>query len=478
MTTAPQTPEGVTDPARAMYRLDPAMLEMIFSYCRARLAADPVPLDLPGDKARLEAALDGLIRPEGRSPESVLNLFATELAPAVISIDSPRFLSFIPAAPTKASLLFDMVVSCSSLQGTSWLEAAGAIAAENQTLRVLADLAGLPPEAGGCFVSGGSAGNLSALAVARDTAGRRASAPPRRGRVAVSDEVHASVTNALRLLGLDTLLVEADDHRLTGSGLAAALEADRSPGEVVAVVATAGTTNAGIVDDLAGIASVAGKWGLWFHVDAAYGGAGLFSPRVRDRYRGIEAADSLVVDPHKWLFAPFDCAALIYRRPALAKAVHTQQASYLEVTHRDDTEWDRSDHDGATYDEPFNPSDYAFHLTRRARGLPLWFSLAVHGTEAYREAVEAGLAIAQVAASEIRRRPYLKLLREPELSIVIYERLGWTWAEYESWTQRLLAEQIGFVTPSRWEGRPIARLAFLHPGTTPEVVREILDTMA
>nr|BFE87846.1 hypothetical protein GCM10020093_104470 [Planobispora longispora] len=156
-----------------MHSYDERLTSLVFDYMKDRLSLDPVPLDNPGVKDKLEAALAGIISPEGTDPEKVLDLYADQLAPAVISADSPRFLSFIPAAPTKAALLFDMVVSCASLQGISWLEASGAIAAENQVLRLLADLAGMPASAGGCFVSGGSAANLSALVVARDTARRR-----------------------------------------------------------------------------------------------------------------------------------------------------------------------------------------------------------------------------------------------------------------------------------------------------------------
>ena len=446
-----------------MFSLDERLTDLIFDYCRARLAMDPVPLDFGGVREPLESVLAGLMTPGGNDAAAVLQLFTEELAKAVVSCDSPRFLSFIPAAPTKAALLFDMVVSCSSIQGTSWLEAAGAIAAENQALRVLADLAGLPPGAGGVFVSGGSMGNLSALAVARDTAaarsGSRRSWPP---RVAVSDETHASVLSALRLLGAVPLDVPTRDHRLTGEALRAALDGDPDAGDVVAVVATAGTTNAGVVDDLAGIAGVAAERDLWFHVDAAYGGAALLAPSVRDRFAGIERADSFIVDPHKWLFAPFDCAALLYREPELARAVHTQQASYLDVVHEE---------------HAFNPSDYAFHLTRRARGLPLWFSLAVNGTDHYRDAVEAALAIARQTAELVRTLPHLELVRDPELSIVLFRRLGWAWPDYQAWSHRLLDDQIGFVTPTMWEGEPAVRLAFLHPETTVEMVEEILATL-
>ncbi|HAM01980.1 MAG TPA: aspartate aminotransferase family protein [Acidimicrobiaceae bacterium] len=450
-----------------MFAYDEGLTDLVIDYCRRRLGLDPVPLDFGGaTKASLEGVLEGMIRPGGRPPEEVLEVFADELATAVISCDSPRFLSFIPAAPTKASLLFDMVVSCSSLQGTSWLEAAGAVAAENQALDVLAQLAGLPEGAGGCFVSGGSIANLSALVVARDTSPWARSASPARPRVAVGAESHSSVARALSIIGATPLVVPSLDHRLTGAALGRALEAEDDTSDVVAVVATAGTTNAGIVDDLAGVAQVAREHRLWFHVDAAYGGAALFAPSVRPLFAGVEEADSLVIDPHKWLFAPFDCAGLLYRHPELAKSVHAQMAAYLEIIH----DVDRPD--------MWNPSDYAIHLTRRARGLALWFSLAVNGTDAYRRAVESVLETTRAAARVVERAPHVELVREPDLSILLIRRPGWGPAEYHAWSTRLLEEQTAFVTPTLWEDVPVARLAFLHPHTTPGMVQEIVDSMA
>ena len=451
--------------ANPMFEIDEGMVEMIFDYCRQRLALDPVSLDFGGARETFDDVLSGLIGESGNDPAAVLALFADHLATAVVSCDSPRFLAFIPAAPTKAALLFDMIVSCSSLQGTSWLEAAGAVAAENQVLEFLAELAGLPAGAGGCFVSGGSIANLSALVVARDTAGLRRHSAPVRPRIAVSEEAHASVGKALRILNVEPFLVPVVGHRLTGDALGSALDGDDHPDDVIGVVATAGTTNAGIVDDLAGISTVARQRAMWFHIDAAYGGAGLFTPLVRERYAGIENADSFVIDPHKWLYAPFDCAALVYRQPSLAKAVHAQEASYLDVIHDD-------------ANPVWNPSDYAVHLTRRARGLPMWFSLAVHGVGAYRDAVETVLRTAWQSAEMISRSPHLELVREPELSIVLFRRKGWGPAQYEDWSVRLLAQQIGFVTPTSWEGETVARLAFLHPGTTVAMIEEIVATMA
>jgi aromatic-L-amino-acid/L-tryptophan decarboxylase len=445
-----------------------AMIRSVLAYAENRLRLNPVPLDKGSrDPAELDAALNGLLGAGPHNPDQVLGVYTSVIAPAVISADSPRFLGFIPAAPTKASLLFDMLISCASIQGISWMEAAGAIHAENQVLRLIADRAGLPEQAGGCFVAGGSAGNLSALVVAREVAKRKAGSAGsagRRWRVAVGEDAHSSITNTLRICEMDPLIVRADDHRLTGAGLRAAIAADGDPRSLAAVVATSGTTNAGIIDDLAGVSEVAREYGLWFHVDGAYGGAGLFAPSIRARYDGIEHADSFIVDPHKWLFAPFDCAALLYRNPSVARSVHKQDASYLDVIHGTPGEW--------------NPTDYAYHLTRRARGLPLWFSLAVYGVDAYTEAIEAAIELARQTAAEIRARDHVELIREPELGVVLFRRRGWDSAAYTRWADQLLTDQVAFIPPSGWEGETVARFAFLHPHTSMDLVRQILDRMA
>jgi glutamate/tyrosine decarboxylase-like PLP-dependent enzyme len=264
-------------------------------------------------------------------------------------------------------------------------------------------------------------------------------------------------------MDVDLLTVAHDDRgRLTGSALSSVI--DRAvPDGAFAVVASAGSTNAGMIDDLEGVAAVCRARGLWLHVDGAYGGAGLLAPSVRDRFRGIEHADSFIVDPHKWLFAPYDSCALVYRDPEIARSAHRQDASYLDALNAS-SEW--------------NPSDFAHHLSRRPRGLPLWFSLATYGTDAYRDAVERVLSVTREAAVEIGRRPELELVLEPELSVVLFRRLGWGPDDYEAWWRRALERQVGFVQPTTWEGEKVARLCFVNPRTTVEHVRAILDVAA
>ena len=434
-------------------------------YCLDRLAME-APLDRPMTLAELELQAGQTVTPSGIGSDEALRLWADVLGPACLSVDHRRYLSFIPSAPTKAAASFDMVVGASSVYGGSWLEGSGAVYAENQALRWVADLAGLPPEAGGVFVQGGTLGNLSALVAARESALHKRGSRPRRWAVCVTEETHSSVKHALRVvMDVDVLEVPGDERgRLLGGALHAmvgALPEDVRDG-IFAVVATAGTTNLGVIDDIAGIAAVTDEHGWWLHVDGAYGGAGLAAPSVRHLYAGVEQADSFIVDPHKWLFAPFDSCALIYRDPVQARAAHTQHAGYL---------------DPVTVEGEWNPSDFAIQLTRRARGLPFWFSLAVHGTDAYRVAVEQTLTVARAGADLIRAAEHVRLLVEPDLTVLVFERVGWDVEDYTRWTARLLDEQVAFVTPTRHAGQVCTRFAIVNPLTTADDLALIIDSM-
>jgi glutamate/tyrosine decarboxylase-like PLP-dependent enzyme len=439
-----------------------ALARAVVAYVRSRIA-NPQPLDRSVSAEELSSRVGRTITREGMGGEAALRVWAEVLAPATISTDHPAFLAFVPGAPTKASVLFDLAISASSTYAGSWIEGAGAVWAENETLTWLAGVAGFPSGAGGVFVSGGTAGNLSALVTARHAAEARRGGRPARWSIACADTAHSSVASAARVMDADVVAVPHDGRgRLTGPALAERLSTADAEG-VFAVVASAGSTNAGAIDDLAGVAEICAERGLWLHVDGAYGGAGLLAPSVRDRFRGLERADSFIIDPHKWLFAPFDACALVYREPSVARAAHRQEASYL---------------DSLNLAEDWNASDYAHHLTRRARGLPLWFSLATYGTDAYRDAVEAVLSITRAAAEEIRRHPQLELVMEPELSVVLFRRLGWGAEDYEAWWRRLLEAQVGFVQPTSWVGEKVGRLCFVNPLTRMEHVRAILGALA
>ena len=448
-----------------MHRYDAATDELVRSiidYALARMRMDPPPLDGPRPAEELARVAGTTITDEGIGGDEALRIFRDVLAPANISVDHPRFLAFIPAAPTESAVMFDLVVGASSLIGSTWLESAGAIHAENETLAFLAREAGLPDGAGGAFVQGGTNGNLSALVAARESAAATRDRP-NRWAVLAGNEAHSSITSAAKVMDAEVAVVPTPDRKLTAEALEAtiaSLDAETRDG-LFAIAATGGTTNLGLVDDLAGVADVAQRHGLWFHVDAAYGGAALLAPSARHRFDGIERCDSFIVDPHKWLFAPFDSCALIYRNPEGAIAAHAQHAGYLDPIRAG--EW--------------NPADVAIHLTRRPRGLPLWFSLSTHGVTAYREAVETTLKLARETASVIDADDRLELFLEPELSVVAFRRIGWNAEQYQAWSDRILQRGLAFVLPSTVDGEPLLRLCFVNPRTTIDDVHLILGSL-
>ena len=443
-----------------------ALREKIFEYVRVRMDYDPIPLDSPKTEQELFKLAGLTIQEKGLGGDKALKLFEEVLAPATISTDHPGFVSFIPNAATEAASLFDLVVSASSIYGGSWLEGAGAVFAENQVLSWFASEVGLPASSGGLFVQGGTIGNLSALVTAREAHRDQLSAQgikhPTRLSFIASKEAHSSLKAAAKVMDFEILLADpGDSGRLTAASVRETL-ADAEPHSVFAIVATGGTTNFGIVDDLRAIGELAKAASIWYHIDGAYGLAGILSPKYKHLFDGSELADSLIVDPHKWLFAPFDACALIYRNPELARKAHTQHGEYLATL---------------TESGLWNPSDYSFGLTRRTRGLPLWFSLATHGVAKYRSAIEYNIDVAHEIAEIIRQLDYVELVRDPELSVVVFERKGWQLADYDSWSQKLLEAEIGFVVPSSHNGRPNTRFAIVNPLTSVEILRKILESM-
>ena len=445
-----------------------ALADDILRYSLLRLRQEP-PLDHAKTPDELLKAAGNTITDSGLGGKEALRIFTDVLAPSCLSTDHPSYLAFIPSAPSEHATLFDLVVGASAIYGGSWLEGAGAVFAENQALCWISDLAGLPESAGGVFVQGGTIGNLSALVAARHTAREKAKSEGKkvdRWVIVASNQAHSSIKSAAEVMDCEVLFANADeDLVLRASSVDAAIEKymhENPSHQVFALVGTAGSTNLGIIDDLDSLGDYSNKNGIWFHVDGAYGLAALCAPSVRQLFKGVEKCDSMIVDPHKWLFAPFDACALIYRNPALGKAAHTQHASYLD-TLEDENE--------------FNPSDYAIHLTRRPRGLPFWFSLAANGSKAYSEAVEDTINTAKIAVRLINEHPNLELLMDPQLSIVAFTRKGWSAKQYQEWSDKLLDDQIAFVTPSAHQGKPILRFAIVNPWTSEKELTQILATL-
>lgn len=455
-----------------MHNVDIELVEMtldVMKYAIHRITNESPEMGAPRKEEELKHRVGETITPSGIGGENAFRLFRDVLVKATVPIDHPRHLAFVPAAPTRAAIMFDLVTSASSIHGAYWMEGAGGIFCENEAIRWLVSLTGMPEGAFGVFTSGGTAANLSAIVTAREYWRKSKENKNKKGCIITSVGAHSSIKAMAKVIDADLLLVETDDL-MTAEALQKKIDSldKNTMDRVFAVVATGGTTNAGIVDDLNGIAKICRELNLWFHVDAAYGGGALAADSVRHLFNGIEKADSVTIDPHKWLFSPYDCGAIIYRDPELAKAAHSQEGSYLDIFK------DPGSHG-------FNPCDYQIQLTRRLRGLPLWFSLAMHGTDKYKWAVERGIELANLAGELISSRPELELIRPPGLSCVLFRRKGWSADDYKNWTYTNHRDGIALVTPSKWKTKErietVARFCFINPDTTEEDIQVILDTM-
>ncbi len=457
-----------------MHTIDLGLVEMtldVVKFAIGRITDTSPPLGYPKSADELRQLVGDTVTPAGIGGEVAFGLFRDVLMKASVSIDHPRHLAFVPASPTRAAVMFDLVTSAACVHGAFWLEGAGCIFAEMQVMEWLVSLTGMPEGAFGVFTSGGTEANLSAMVAAREA--WRAADPERRTRrgiIVAADSAHSSIRAMAKVIDADVVLVPTDerfDAALLTQHLGWLSPPDRQ--RVFAVIATGGTTNAGIIDDLAGIAAICEREGLWFHVDAAYGGGALAAPSARPLFAGIERADSVTIDPHKWLFSPYDCGAVLYRRPELARMAHAQEGTYLDIFS-----------DEAM--RGFNPSDYQIQLTRRVRGLPLWFSLAMHGTDRYAQAIERGLELARIAARRIEASPHVDLVRPPSLSCVLFRRAGWAAGDYRDWTLRNHRSGYALVTPTTVghgpDAEPVARFCFINPDTTEQDIQGILDTMA
>jgi glutamate/tyrosine decarboxylase-like PLP-dependent enzyme len=456
-----------------MHNVDIDIVEMtldVMKFAIGRITTSEPPLGVPKSEAELKAIAGETVTPKGIGGENAFRLFRDVLVKASVAIDHPRHLAFVPASPTRAAVMFDLVASAASVHGAFWLEGAGCIFAENEAMRWLVSLTGLPEGAFGVFTTGGTSANLSALVTARDQ--WRRIDPERagiRGAIVASEGAHSSVSAMAKVMDADVFVVPSEE-RFEAYSLEAALEGlgDAELNRVFAVVATAGTTNAGVIDDLNGLGEICRHRKIWYHVDAAYGGGALAASSVRHLFNGIELADSITIDPHKWLFSPYDCGAVIYRQPDLARQALAQSGSYLEVFH----------HEGSV---GFNPADYQIQLTRRVRGLPLWFSLAMHGTERYATAVERGIELAKIAGRKISETGFTELVRPPGLSCVLFRRAGWSPEDYVRWMRMNHLRGFALVAPTKWStngvSETVARFCFINPDTSEKDIADILETM-
>lgn len=431
---------------------------------------------IPATPAREEvrARLREPLPRTGRPPIEVFDRAVTDVLADAAPTGHPRFFGFIPSPSSYVAALADALVAGFNPFGGNFVEAPGPHELERVVVGWLREACGLPPAASGLFVSGGSMANLTALCVAREV--KLDGLPDRDARVYVSDQTHGSVAKGLRVLGFsrDAVVPIASDaqFRLRVDALGARIDADRAAGlRPFAVVATSGTTNTGAVDPLAAIADRCARDDLWLHVDGAYGAAAALSGAQRPKLAGLERADSLSLDPHKWLFTPYECGLVLVREGARLGQTFAQAADYLA---------------DVAQDEP-DLADQGIQLTRSLRALKVWATFQVFGADAVEAAIDAGVARAERVAARVEAMDDWELAAPASLAICAFRYSPSSLSDEEadartfSLVPKLVATGEAMVTSTKLNGRRWLRMCCIGPRTTDEDVDRtlgILDRLA
>lgn len=427
------------------------------------------------DRAALEARLREDPPLEPGDPEQVLTRAVDDVLEWAARVDHPRFMAFIPGGPTWPGVLADLLsAGFNTFQGT-WLGSSGPSQVELVVLDWIREWLGLGREWGGLLTSGGSAANLIALAAAREALRSQApDGPP--GALYLGDQGHSSLVKAAVTVGIPRGLIRTvpsdGAFRLDPSALEGIMEEDRQAGiPAVAVCAAAGATNTGAVDDLERIGEIARSHGTWFHVDAAYGGFGVLDSRGRVSYPGLERADSVTLDPHKWLYQPFETGCVLVRDPGVLHRAFRISAEYLQ-----DTELGSAQ---------INFGDRGIQLSRRFRALRIWMSLQMLGLRAFREAVARSLDAAEEGAAYVEGHVDLEFLAPPSLGILCF-RFRPPSAEPDSVAlddlnrriqDRIVNSGRAMISSTRLRGRYALRLCVLNYRTTPGDVLQVLEAI-
>ena len=437
------------------------------------LALPDEPVLLQASPAEMRQRVEPSAPLHGADLDEVLAHLAEKVLPYRSRIDHPRYLAYIPGQATWPGVLGDLVASAYNIDAGNWMESSGPSQLETTVLRWFADWIGYPADAAGVLVSGGSAANLTALACAREG---MAGAMREDLVLYVSEQGHSSLARAARVLGFGARQVRVlpvdRRGRMRVDALGAAIEADLGAGlRPLAVLAVAGTTNTGAVDDLPALAQLCRRYGVWLHVDAAYGAFAVLTERGRAALTGLAEADSITLDPHKWLYQPFECGAVLVRRGHLLREAFEIHPSYLE---------DTRSRDGAV-----NYAEAGLQLTRMSRALKVWMSVQYFGVEAFAAAIDRALDGAAYAERWVRDSPELELLSPAALGIVCFRRhpAGLNDAEaLERFNAALVAglarSGVGLLSSTRLFGRYAVRLCVLNHGTGQDDIEQVLRWVA
>ena len=413
-----------------------------------------------GDPAVLRPAL---LTPPPAQPVSFDEILARldrDVFPNMMNVGHPRFFAFVPVPSNFVSVMADALSAGLNIFSGSWLGGSGSVALELAVIDWLRQWCGLPEDAGGLFVSGGSMANLTAIVAARHA---KLNDRIQGAVVYYSDQTHSSVDRACRVAGFlpeQIRKIPSDgEFRLPIGELARLIAEDRAVGlRPFAVIANAGTTNTGAIDPLPEIAALAKSNDLWLHVDGAYGAAAVLCDRGRALLQGIELADSLTLDPHKWLFQSMECGCVLLRDRAILKAAYRIMPEYLADVHRNVAE--------------VNPCDYGIQLTRQFRALKLWMSIQYFGLDAFRAAMVRGFELAEFAESKLRAMPGWQIVTPALMGIVTFHHPE---ADYEKLHDAMLSEGFALATSTVLKGRTVLRFCTINPRTTEGDIVDTLD---
>ncbi len=417
-----------------------------------------------GTAAEFAALVDEPLPEDGRGEEDSLRFFFDRVVPGMTRVNHPRFHAYIPCPSSFAGALGEMLSAGTNPFVGSWLGGATVSSLELTVLRWVAEMVGWPADAAGLLTSGGSMANLSALAAARAKFGHETLDA---GRIYVSEEGHASMDKAAGILGYaaeSIRRVPVDDRlRLSPDALRNLVEEDRVAGHLpFFVCANAGTTNTGAVDPLEEIADLGRELGLWFHVDAAYGGFAALAEQGRALLAGMDRAQSLTLDPHKWLYAPMGTGCVLVKDATALEAAFSAHGDYLQDLPPDEV----------------NFLDRGPELSRPGRVLAVWMLLRSVGRRALAAQVEKDLRLARLAADLIREDARFELVDEPQLGVVAFRHRSGSGETEEvraardlALMERTLEEGTLMLSTTVTGGRNAMRLVVMNHRTTEDDVR-------
>ena len=407
--------------------------------------------------AELMARFGGPPPSEPGDPLLALELLADVALETKQHSDHPRYFARVPGPSSYTGVLGDWLGVGFNTIAASWRGSAGPTAIELVAVDWIRSLIGFPENSEGVLSSGGSMANLTALVAARNAKGA--------GVIYLSDQTHSSIVRALHIIGTTPahirIIDTGDELRLTAHAVRTAIENDQASGlQPRIVIGTAGSTNTGFVDDLPGIADLCAEFDLWFHVDGAYGAPAALTHAGRSVLRGIECADSLVMDPHKWLFQPFDVACVLVRHPGALEAAFTMNPEYLR--------------DVQGVGDEVDLRNRSPELSRRARGLKLWLTFTTHGTTRISDAIQRGIDNAAYAESVLDEDSAWEVVTPAHLGVVTFVRRGHDDEWHIKAAERLTDSGFAAVSCTRIRGRQVLRMCTINPrATTDDIVETI-----